>query len=856
MTSAGPPADFSNQNLLSEEEERELEALIQSKDIRPLPYPFGSGVAVVSDIDNSSRRQYEAYVGALVDELGLDFGDSTWLRWQRSRGAANALGFFSPHLTVGRLEPSRSFENTRTFNESVAEFHRGNVDHFHAFSSRGPRVVLIDQFDVSSDGRVEIEFRRFQDRGLWKCEDLFVFGVCVVGKPHAPVSARSVTVRERGGTVIDSYRATPFDAPPGDREHRLFTIRASPDDEAVTPQLDRVRTVTVEFDDPAHAAQVERVMLISGFGEILIQRLDYLRERFNVEMSLITEHGGLHFRNPARSQGVDPKLKEHVEGYRGPTEAYNGSLVDDEGNLVFSTDADHPNSFCRMFPDITRDGEIRFIVPLAAARASGWETPRLVTPSPTRAGGGVYWAQRTCPNVGQPLEGRWFDGHTRQDTFAGRMARLLEETARAPGLLWPIYTHLGSLAGRPLPRPYFEPGPLRALQDHVFNISGSVPPQSRLWFASATVLYDYALIMRGVAGHVLRPDANTAHIRSWTDPVLQKTLPRSPAQLYGLTFYVENAWKAQVRLDGRPIHRLIRNPADETGRPSVTIAEADIRHVLFDQLDPAANEAGVSRLNGKWNWAPSAEGGSGFGRLTVTEAGVATGEDSARTSLKLALHGWVPAGAQMAAFSVRPDKGARWGFFFRTRSGGGFYFGDEALTAQVRGRISASYFFPSIEPAQEDWTVFVAPFHDLAWTEDSAPGGPMPNHALKSVTILCAGAIGSGLDIDSVEFLRPRTRAHDGTAKRRWCLGGNLPKFETGATVTAAAQGDDGVPPLVATVDQCGYFCFGLVPGGVYKVWSSLGGREIHDRRGALVEVGANLMTLVLDRRAPIRAAD
>ncbi len=852
LISAGSPGDFSNRNLLSEGEEHDLKALIESKNIRPLPYPFGSGVAVVSDIDNSSRAQYEAYVGTLVDELGLDFGDSTWLRWQCSRGAANAFGFFSPHLAIGGLEARKSFDNTRTFNESVAEFHKGNVDHFHAFSSRGPRVVLIDRFDLSNDGYVEIEFDGFQDQGPWRCDDVFVFGVCVVGRPGKPVAVRSVTVREREGIVNDTYRATPYDAPPNGREHRLFTIRNSADDEATVPQLDKVHTITVEFHEPGHAANVERVMLISVFGEILIERLNYLGERFNVEMNLVTEHSGLHFRNPSRSRVVDPMLKKHIEEFRGPTETYNGSLVDDEGNLVFSTDADNPYSFCRVFPDISTDQELRFIVPHAAVRASGWDALQLVTPSPTRAGGGVYWAQRTSPNINQPLQGRWFDGHTRQDTFAGRVSRVLEETAREPGLLWPIYTHLGSLAGQPMPQPYFEPGPLRALQDRVFDISGDAASAgSRLWFTRATVLYDYALMMRGVADHVRRPDPDTAHIRSWTDPVLGKTLPRSPAQLYGLTFYVEDAWKARVSLDGRPIRRLVRNPGDESGRPSVTIAEADIRYVLFDRLDPAANDAGMEPLGGDWAWISSAEAEKGFGRLTVAaREGPAGRSEDARASLRAPLRGWAPTGAQLAAFSVRPEKGARWGFFFKTRSGGGFYFGDETLAGHVKGRTTASYFFPPIEVAGGDWGVFVAPFHDLAWAKDSAPGGPMPSHPMRAVTILCAGPAGSSVSIDNVEFLRPRTLARGEESNPGWCLGGHLPDFEPGATVQAAAVGATGVPPLTATVDQLGYFCFGLAPGGIYKVWSSSAAGEAYDRRGPLVEVGANFMGLVLKRRS------
>ncbi|MBA3811053.1 MAG: hypothetical protein H0X27_05295 [Caulobacteraceae bacterium] len=672
----------------------------------------------------------------------------------------------------------------------------------------------------------------------------------MVGAPGARIRVRSVAVRERGGRVTDSYRVTPYDSPPNGREHRLLAIRNAPEDEETLPRLENVRAVTIEFRRPRQAAHVERVMLISALGETLIERLDYLRERFNVEMGLITEHAGLHFRNPYRSRLVDPKLKEHVESFRGPTEAYNGNLTDDDGNLIFSTDSDNPYSFCRMFPNISRDQEFRFVVPLAAAKASGWEVLQLVTPSPTRAGGGIYWAQRTSPNIDAPKKGSWFDGHSRQDTFAGRISRLLEITSHDPGQLWPIYTHLGSLGGRPLPQPYFDPGPMLALQDRVFNISGTVPPRSRLWFTAATVLYDYALMMRGVADHVSHADPDTVHIRSWMDFTLGKTLPRSPAQLHGLTFHVHDPWKAEVYLDDRRIERVVRNRADESGRPSVTIAETDRRYVLFDRLDPMANDA-PPISGGEWTWAPPEGVGAGFGRLAIT------GKDaSSHTSVRLSLHGWTPTGAQAVAFSVRPDDGTRWGFFFETRAGGGFYFGNEALAGDVGRPITASYFFPPVKPAGGEWRLWIAPFHDLAWAKGAAPGGPMPSHPLEALTIVCAGAPGSGVGIDRVEFLRPRMRAHQEGREPRWCLGGRLPIFETGATVEAAALGPNEIPIHTAVVDQRGYFCFGLVSAGVYKIWARSGKDELHDRRGPLIEVGADLMSLVLDRRESVLAVD
>jgi len=71
LISAGSPGDFSNRNLLSEGEEHDLKALIESKNIRPLPYPFGSGVAVVTPV---RRRPKWVLLGVALVALAMLLG--------------------------------------------------------------------------------------------------------------------------------------------------------------------------------------------------------------------------------------------------------------------------------------------------------------------------------------------------------------------------------------------------------------------------------------------------------------------------------------------------------------------------------------------------------------------------------------------------------------------------------------------------------------------------------------------------------------------------------------------------------------------------------------------------------------
>lgn len=151
---------FSSRNRLSPKEKAAVRRELADKGIRRLPYPFGSGVAIVSDLDASNRDRYAAYVQQLVGDLGLDFGDSTWFHWRHSedRQVASGFGFLSPHFSVGGVEMSSVYQSTRTFLESLAEFHLGNVDHLHSLVPRGPQVVILDSPEVR-DGRAESTLR-------------------------------------------------------------------------------------------------------------------------------------------------------------------------------------------------------------------------------------------------------------------------------------------------------------------------------------------------------------------------------------------------------------------------------------------------------------------------------------------------------------------------------------------------------------------------------------------------------------------------------------------------------------------------------------------------------------------------
>jgi hypothetical protein len=806
--------------------------------IRPFPYPFASALTVVSDVDGSSKARYDGYIGDIVRRYGLDFGDSMWLRTSCESPAsdipiANGLGFFSRFYGLGNNEVERTFLRVRTLFESLAEYHAGNVDHFHAYLSKGPRVAVLEGGETGPDG-VAFSLTEYESQGFWRCADAYIDAVCVVARGAPESAVESVTVTERGGRVTVYDRRAP--APNSDTGEALamFAAPGSVEDDLPLPRLDDIVRVAVNGQ-----AEIVRVLLVSGSGHVFLDRLKYLRDRFNVETPLVTEHSAFHMRSALMAARRDGEQDKYLAEHPRVVAALSGTHATPEKALVFSTDADDPRSVSRVLPELSSELEVRFMIPQAATNNAGFSIDRVIAPLSTRAGVVVYQAHRTLPNILEAADKNRFDGtFSRQENFHTRIDKALDMAETMPGLYWPIYTHLGGItapvADHLLPSPYFQGDTLARLQDRVYNVSGSVKPIARVWMSRSSTFYDYILMRRSIAEHAKLSDPNTVEITSWHDPVLNKMLPRSPAQLYGLTFYVADPARAKVLLDGKPVRLLARNAADETGRLSVTVCEAEIRHLVFGALDPLQKAGLEAQLTGgNWRFTRAEKGIPAFGRLTLTRGQSA--------SFTIPMHGWGAVGSQLLGLIGRRSKSGAMGLVLETVDGGRFFFGDRALLAKI-GPVTAHYVLEYDQGT--GLREMVAPFHCLTWAEGSVAGGPMPNHPLASITLHCAGGRGAYADFGDLALLRPRATSRNHGEEKSYCLGGVVPGFKPGQTVQA--QAEDKSDAIATTVDQRGWFCFPNLPEGIYDVWTDGEAGKIHDRRGPLVELRSDVMTLKL----------
>lgn len=554
---------FSHENALSATCSARLHSELEAVGVRLYPYPFFAAASVVNDVDSSLRSRYDAYLEALVHNLGLDFGDSIWLQIYSPSDRpllVNGFGFFSRQFGLGHGDPAALYENTRTFCENLVEYHTGNVDHFHSFLTRGPRIVVLDDIQASK-GTIAAQVGPLERSGYWSCHGFVVSTVFLVWDGDEIDETAVVELEDSNGLAIAQLTQAQMVEGRNGPWLQVFNI---PFDAIEIPRIDKISRVLAHLRSGRAAEKIRAIVLGNSSGYLILDRLRLLRSQYHVEASLITTHSSYHFRNEYTARNRDALQQKQIETGTSTRLALTGNV--DYDGLLLSTDADEPASTHRVFPELTQELGLRFIIPggFTASDAIGSAPLDLIRPAKTRMGTGIYVAKRVLPNLSTPLVGRKFDGtKSLRSNFAGRITEMLDQNEKIRGLCWPIYTHLGALeqeaadettrGQRAMPTPYLETPPLHRLQDQVFGISRRTVQPSRIWFTRASTLYDYILMLRSIAPNVTRPGANLIEIRSWQDPILQVRLPVSINQLYGMTFYVHDAAAAVVRLDGNPI---------------------------------------------------------------------------------------------------------------------------------------------------------------------------------------------------------------------------------------------------------------------------------------------------------------
>jgi hypothetical protein len=813
---------FTHLNVPTPDQNKAWRAQLDRQGVRLLPPPFGHGVAVLSDIDDSDRERSGLYHGQLIEEHGLDFGDSMWL-FGRTIGVYEQTAEGIPGIRtfpgLGIHHPGSNdhdwnrddLQVTRSPREMIAGVLRGDFDHFHSFMPCGSRLVWLTQPTVEDCDAV-FRIGPMARKGYGMAAEIRVAALGVIGEPNAV--AQVVVGRARGRVRTQSPVSPPpqtvsFGPYDSDRPVPIFgqadeasawLVPSSPAD-ADHPMIhlwasDEIR---IRCQSPEAAAGLRAVAIANVHRSLIFEALRELRVFWNIETSLITEHSGYFFLNQkslAFHQAKAVTETRRVEE-ANPELLHSVRIGFVDGPRRFSALGDDPESFAYLFPALTRDFGFRFINAggLTASPDYSYDATNVVAPSLARDGTGVYICRRMLPTLPEGIDPKdEVLRFARAPSFGVRLTKLFELMADSPGRLWPIYTHLGGI--QPLdqsPVPYLDAEPVRELQDRVYNMSGTVKPADRCWFVRGTGMCEHSMLMQRLGSQIERPDPDTVIIRKWHDDILGYDLPVSVNQTYGLTFKVRNLARARVLLEDQPIEPLARF-AHRDGN-WVTAMPSVIREVVVGSVNPLTRpdvDARLERLNAKWEQDMLTLAGSwrGLGRASFAPC-------------------WINAdGMQALSYRVGPvGRKAALAVLIETQDGGRFAFGDSKLIKTLDGLTA---WRPETVPERGVVTV---PFWDMQWADGATPGGPLPMRRLARFSLLVRGTV----RLSEMSFLRPSPAQRD-EPERGVVVAGSVPPDQA-EDWTVTLETPDG-SKQTCRPDPVGCFAFSGINAPMCRLWA------------------------------------
>jgi len=565
--------------------------------IRPLPMPFERFITINSDCDGSIHDLIHAAVAlntVIREEYGLPICDSFFGKWLFECGLDGVREPFSDRALDG------SFERRVFFNrcgEWVRGFHRGWFDTTHGWVYNMSVRVAPDLAPDVNGAHVE-----FGPPPSW--EEAAVPRYLAFRCADGGLDALSDLLLRKGDDMLVRWEAPAAQA---------IEIGDAPDGNLALPIPGPSSLTRWHGEEPlvleARLMSADAVVRLAEVALVTEIRTDIARQLralddLNLAVTNFSSHaGGLVF---ATTDGQRRQF---------PAAAY---YSDFPGSPHYCMDLFRAVGFetVQTFAQ-TSEYEVRSLDELAFQRtlADGTQVHdyHRYLYIPRRKDGSFDLSVFDVD--GENLNPSW------ADTAAMQVAYCLEQTKSK---LWHgaiIYTHLNYASTS---HPFMREGvdarticsaPLRdalaELARRYFGLSGCGNPADRVFIAPAGMLARMSAVSKLLDSHIdYEAAANAVRIRAAPDPVLGRKVPRREdgfRDLRGLSFYVEDAHTAHVTVDGEPVEGLIRNPADDCGRQSVTVVDMSAPVLVLGRV-PAAERQLVIEAEGLELVAPDAQG--------------------------------------------------------------------------------------------------------------------------------------------------------------------------------------------------------------------------------------------------------
>ena len=578
--------------------------------IRDLPYPFHHVVSIGSDVDHLIPRHGALMHSFLGESLGLHIGDSVWPHSTRPGRCSFFVGQHSKNDFPSEVD------GHTVFGLLLREWHRGNIDHFHSWTSADTYLLRTDldpPLSLNEPATVAIPPTTLPVGAA--PYDIFRLWFRGLGDGQVEVELVTEEGRHKFLVPIEADKAT------GAEDGSVYDLAVQRSD------LRRGRgfaTATAAHLTPRGNVPLGATLVrfeLDNFGRTTVVPQANLLRRLGIRPVYVSSHGGRsstqNFGDVAESlvrdkrQATEARVVVSPEADVTASPFYHADLLHELGVEVIWPqmwerwrEASH--WYKEAFPPLRRwERTNLYFTSRTKFGALGRDSERAFEPA--RGGRGrerrrymrlFVDAVRAHEKLLDPekLERIFGSGVVRTHGHGSMLGLLLATSmARIDAMLPTVnfwYTHLGTIRHdhEIEPRQVF---PL-SIEEELFDLARhaygiEVEEERRTWVPSAGTFLRYQLARLHVSDAV-RVEGNRVVVTPKGDEVLGRLWPDVRAgtrDLHGVTVYVPDAQRAQLEVDGRDVLTFTRNEPDHTGRPSITIVDDHAPTVMLDRV-PAA----------------------------------------------------------------------------------------------------------------------------------------------------------------------------------------------------------------------------------------------------------------------------
>jgi hypothetical protein len=831
------PLPFSADDMPRPSAAERAEAKTKYPLVRPAPYPYYRMLSIPSDCCATHFSDVFYTHTLLSRRFGLDTGSSFFPFSATGAGPAETgsiIALFCKGQPEPRVTPVRiEKEDIDALPLFLCYFYRGWVDHIHSWSSEAtPAVSLVarTRHTLSADGEEKIDLR-LQGHVATTFQGLQASMAVSEG-----VTSFELTLVDRGDLAHHIVYKTPL----GDRQG--WNVSALPPDELQSVNLKLIRetnrkplhilgrpapdgvtlkAATLKVQGKRGATVEIKALRAFDLTRTMIESQMAQLRQYNILPNTSTNHGGY-----SSWAGLQTMPTIAMQGQSVPRPPLGGRL----GSPAYHA-------------DLLRRLGVEFLVGLKI-----WPGQRLYTLE-TADGTAWYGADRQDVEIEEcPLPAP--SGQMAHFENLGRLVAGYLGAAPAFGAAGSLYTHYNTYNGEAFATVFpgvVQMSALKKLHPHAeaaltilantrYNLDGRCAEHQRVWTCPISVQMRYLQLRQALTEHA-RLDGNTVRITPWNDKVIGRTVPDAAfltQDLHGQTFYVPEARTARVFVGDVELKALQRNPADSTGRPSVTIVDTTTPTVVFDEVD-LLEQTGRTMPEGASLYFRHA----GYrGDYALEVRAEKAGDCRVR---------WEP-------FLLSSHENEFIRFAYKKTNPQAkivlsWTLTDGTETVATEGDLHGRQGWQLPDAEGTDYHEVVLSFADMR-----APASGkkrLPRGEVQSIRIgLQNAAVGDAVFFDRVEFLAARgVRPHAGQGM---VVGGRLYPPRDGETITLTR---DGQMQRTAT-SRGGWFLFtGVPPESIVEIAFESNGTRYYPSRGRLTQVTRNDLELHIhahDPRSPL----